>query len=69
MVALVQLAGDVKNFATFTHKHLGMVPPALRREVIAILALSPHYEGMPLEERAALIAWSAAKLAKNLILV
>jgi hypothetical protein len=67
MVALALLAGDVKNYAAFSHKHLGMVPPALRREAVSILMDSPHYADMPLLERAALVAWSAAKLAKNLV--
>lgn len=68
MVALTLLAGDVKNYTAFSHKHLGVVPSALRREAVSILMNSPHYASMPLAERAALVAWSAAKLAKNLVL-
>lgn len=64
MVALMKLAGDVKNFAVFSHEHLGRIPRPLRREAIAILLDSPYYVGMSLAERAALVAWNAAKLAR-----
>ncbi|MFA6285456.1 MAG: hypothetical protein WC643_02920 [Parcubacteria group bacterium] len=67
MVALALLTGDVKNYSTFSHKHLGMIPHALRREAVSILMDSPHYADMPLVERAALVAWSAAKLVKNFV--